>query len=123
MVVMVDARAGAWPYRPPPGPDFTRALVYFTKTGEKLFSSAARCAEDVLRKYGLLEEFSYRSFNVSKFGFGSNRDAHWYAQLDADMERFGVNINPWWRDGYPSDLMIDGCEVEWRDGRFVPVEI
>jgi len=119
-VLAAKAKAGPWPHREPPGSDYMAALDELHRCGEVLFSSPAKCADDVLRKYGMLEDYDYRSFNVSKFGLASNADAHWYAQLDADLARYSVDVNPWWRDGYPSELMIDGQEVAWVDGGFKP---
>lgn len=122
-----DAQLGSPALKRPPGRLMWYATEQNIRCSNALFETPARCASDVRAKYLLLEEYGYRSFWHTTARAASNRDlafvyGPWFAQLDADIERFGVDINPWWRDGMPQNPMIDGVSVIWRDGSWHQVQ-
>ena len=108
----------------PPGSWLFWYFEEYTKLNEALFAVPARCADDVLRKYAMLEEAGWRNFANSKTRFPKGRKkhnqifGHWYAQLEEDCQMFKVNINPWWQEETPPYTMINDKRVEWTDGHW-----
>lgn len=115
-----DAKMGSPATGRPPGPRIYEITMEHIRASKAFFEVPARCRDDVLLKYAMLEAYGYRPFYFycrRTSGTSEKRPFwEWYEQLDADIEAFGVAANPWWREGAPRLPMINGQRAAWRDG-------
>ncbi len=120
-------RATFWDDYPP---EYPRTCDHAGTLMEGLFLSPARCGDDVIAKYGLLEEYCIREIWVrngrDSRGFYARHMSKSYRRyfdlMDADIARFGVDVHPWWHDSETSRPRINGQFVRWREDAWQVIE-
>ncbi len=105
--------------------DFQRATSNIFRTGGVMMETPARDSADALHKYLTLSEF-YQRMSIEdashQFTMDFNHWMTWLDALDADLDRFEVDVNRWWKAGALRGVYIDGTKYKWGNGCFHPME-
>lgn len=95
--------------------DACRAMI---ATGNAFFERPGRCHDDVLLKYGMLEEILMRATHLNGVVDVDAMLLPWWQQIDRDRRRYRVDINRWWDQRLPVSPFprINGQRTDWHDG-------
>ncbi|MEZ5898502.1 MAG: hypothetical protein R3D51_03315 [Hyphomicrobiaceae bacterium] len=112
--------------RPAPATDaeiaaYKQAYAEMLAAAERFMGRPSDNRDDVLLKYGMLEELLYEIRGVENHAV-IRRFNIWLYGIEQEERRLQAGIHFWWRDGATGGLpLIDDQPVWWRDGRWEPL--
>lgn len=112
--------------RPAPATDaeitaYKRAYAEMLAAAERFMARPSDDRDDVLLKYGMLEELLYEMPDGGNYG-AIRRFNRWLCDIEREERRLQAGIHFWWWDGKTGGLpLIDDKPVWWRNGRWEPL--
>lgn len=113
--------------RPAPATDaeiaaYKQAYADMLAAAERFMARPSDDRDDVLLKYGMLEELLYEMPDGGNYG-AIRRFNRWLYDIEQEEGRLQAGIHFWWRDGKTGGLpLIDDKPVWWRSGRWEPLQ-
>ncbi len=102
-----------------------KAIAEIFRTGERLMKTPAGSYDDAMRKYLVLAEAYYRMHIEDasrRFWMSWDHWKDWVDAMDADLDKYDVNVNCWWRAGGLEGVYIDGIKHAWNGEKFEPLD-
>ncbi len=112
--------------RPAPATDaeiaaYKQAYADMLAAAERFMARPSDDRDDVLLKYGMLEELLYEMPDGTNCA-AIRRFNIWLYRIEQEERRLQAGIHFWWRDGATGGLpLIDDRPVWWRNGQWEPL--